>query len=188
MIRHLLVSLLGFAGCLSAMAQSTTTSIANLFEQCARIEGVECSYFGAEALAQLFSSSTPVIDGDFLDALATSSFKSGSGTLPLTLKEAEEQSLFILSIPRSLALSQEEQKVVASLFSPLQFEDCELITLASEGSDKVRIFGIQNPQAPTFTVMYILYTNEKRQQVIRLLGHFRLNSSIHLAPAQTENK
>ena len=89
MIRHLLVSLLGFAGCLSAMAQSTTTSIANLFEQCARIEGVECSYFGAEALAQLFSSSTPVIDGDFLDALATSSFKSDSGTLPLTLKEAK---------------------------------------------------------------------------------------------------
>ena len=96
------------------MAQSTTTSIANLFEQCARIEGVECSYFGAEALAQLFSGATPVIDGDFLDALATSSFKSDSGTLPLTLKEAEEQSLFILSIPRSLALTQEGNQKVSN--------------------------------------------------------------------------
>lgn len=188
MIRHLLFSLLGLASCLGAMAQSTTTSIETLFEQCARMEGVECSYFGAEDLAHVFAYSTPVIDGAFLDALATSGFKSSSGTLPLTLDEAEEQSLFILSIPRSLQLSQGEQKVVASLFSPLQFEDCELITLASEGSDKVRIFGIRNAQSPTFRGMYILYTNDKRQQAIRLLGHFALNSSIHLAPAQKGNK
>lgn len=175
MKRYFLTAFLGWVSCLTAFAQSSfDEGIHSLFDETVKIKAVTCSYFG--------SDDTPIIDRAFLERLASFNAQKRTGHRVEIPSVPEEQSLLILSIPSEAVLSSSECKLLESLFTPMQFDDCELITFASEASEQVKIFGIRESGTPSFRGMYVLYTNDKQSYAMRLLGRFALNSSIHLSP------
>ncbi len=183
MKRYFLTAFLGWVSCLTAFAQSSfDEGIHSLFDETAKIKAVTCNYFGSDDLSKILTFYTPIIDRAFLERLASFNAQKRTGHRVEIPYVPEEQSLLILSIPSEAVLSSSECKLLESLFTPMQFDDCELITFASEAGEQVKIFGIRESGTPSFRGMYVLYTNDKQSYAMRLLGRFALNSSIHLSP------
>lgn len=178
MIRFLLISLLGILG-LSRVAAQTTEAprLSDLFDKVASMEQVRQTYFGSRELDSLFSSPTFAFDSDAISSLST---VEGLGGVQLPSHE-EDKSLFILSIPTPFSTPKKDREVIESLLHRTHFADCELVTLASEGHDFVRVYSLK-PSVQTGNTLYLIMGKDRGFWLFRLKGHFALNSRIQIIP------
>lgn len=177
MIRFLIFTLVGLIGIGQCSAQKgATPQLATLFAECAQIKGIEIMHLDSPQLESLFKGVPFSAHRSMVkDSSNARNEEKNDG------KSEIQGSVSIITINALDTFPSAHQEKLKTLFNTHSFADCELITLAQEAGESVRIYAHKDANSDEKT-LYIISMANKEYTAICLKGVFAVKSHVQMVP------